>query len=819
VAVRRPCRPQLETLEHRNLLSSVTVNAGQVLRPVDNQVLGTNLAWWDSNLNTSQTQQMVQAAGLNMFRFPGGSSSDTFHFNATPTYNGEGTAPSMASFISSVNGTGMVTLDYGSGSPQEAAAFLAYLNAPTSNTTAIGQGEQWNTATNSWTQVDWKTAGYWAGLRAATPLAQDDGLNFLRVGRAAPFGVRYFEVGNEVYGGWETDHHGQGGDTGAPHDPATYVAFAKQFAGYAAQIDPTISIGVDTGSVSYDNNWTANVLTQCASQGWTPGFLSDHLYMQGPGSESDSYLLHTVTDTSQDTNSPHDWVLRASEYRNLLQQKLGAAGNNVELLATEFNSVWSNPGKQSTSLVNGLFAADSLGRILQSGYDGALVWDLRNGWSTGNNNSSSLYGWRQGGDYGLLGDGSGPAPSTGTYIPYPTYFAEQLLSQMVHTGDSVVQSSSSDANLSVYAVQEADGHLDLLVINKDPATDLTGQFQVSGFQPASQAQVWQYGKTQDTAQSQTTDGHSALANFTTTLTLTGSSFSYTFPSYSMTVLDLAPASQPPTVAVPASASPNPVTGKTTNLSVLGADAGGESKLTYTWAATGTPPAPVTFSANGTNAAKNTTATFGALGTYSLQVTIADPATGLSTTSSVTVTVSPTLTSIVVTPATATVATNATGQFSATGYDQFGAVLGVQPAFNWAVTSGGGNVGTTGLFTAPAGAGTSVVTASSDGVSASATVTVKLAPPGAPTGLSASVRNRRVTLTWTDEADNETGFYVQMSLDGVHWKRVATLGPGAGPGTTDSVTSGTMASGTYYARVVAYNPAGSSAPSNVVTFTV
>src|SRR5262249_8174624 len=33
-------------------------------------------------------------------------------------------------------------------------------------------------------------------------------------------------------------------------------------------------------------------------------------------------------------------------------------------------------------------------------------------------------------------------------------------------------------------------------------------------------------------------GHSALASFTDTLVLNGSSFSYTFPAYSMTVLDL-----------------------------------------------------------------------------------------------------------------------------------------------------------------------------------------------------------------------------------------------------------------------------------------
>ena len=43
---------------------------------------------------------------------------------------------------------------------------------------------------------------------------------------------------------------------------------------------------------------------------------------------------------------------------------------------------------------------------------------------------------------------------------------------------------------------------------------------------------------------------------------------------------------PPTVATAASASPGTVTGNTTSLSVLGADAGGAANLTYTW----TPPA-------------------------------------------------------------------------------------------------------------------------------------------------------------------------------------------------------------------------------------
>jgi hypothetical protein len=546
----------LESLEDRALLSVsptfgslsasgdvVVVNATQSQGSVGTSFLGVNLVSWDWYLNTGQTQQMVQNAGLGLFRFPGGSESDEFHFNLQPAnqpvYSGPGTVASMANFIASVNGRGIATLNYGSGSPQEAAAFLAYLNAPTTSTTPIGFGEEWSTNSGTWVQTDWKTAGYWAAFRAATPLAHDDGLNFLRASHPAPFGIHYVEVGNEIYGSWETDYHGQGGDSGKPHDPATYVAFAKQFANYAQQIDPTISIGVDTGGV---DTWTANVLQQCASQGFTPGFLSDHNYVQEPGSENDStLLLHTVSDP---TNTSLDWANRAAGYRSLLQQKLGATGAGVALLATEFNSVSYDPGKQTTSLVNGLFTADSLGSLLNAGYTGGVVWDVRNSFETTNNNSPSLYGWRQGGDYGLLGS-DGAAPSTGPYVPYPTYFAEQLVGKMVQPGDSVVQASSNDPNLSAYAVQQTNGHLDLLVINKNATTNLAATFQVSGFQAAAQAQIWQYGKVQDTAQSQTPDGHSALANFVTNLPLSGANFTYTFPSYSMTVIDLAVA--PPKV--------------------------------------------------------------------------------------------------------------------------------------------------------------------------------------------------------------------------------------------------------------------------------
>ena len=128
---------------------------------------------------------------------------------------------------------------------------------------------------------------------------------------------------------------------------------------------------------------------------------------------------------------------------------------------------------------------------------------------------------------------------------------------------------------------------------------------------------------------------------------------------------------PPTVATAATATPSTVLGTTANLSVLGADPDGESNLSYTWATTGTPPAAVAFSINGTNAAKQTTVTFAAAGSYSFQVTINDLG-GLSTISTVNVVVDQTLTSILVSPANTNVDAGSTQQFAATAFDQFGA---------------------------------------------------------------------------------------------------------------------------------------------------
>jgi Ca2+-binding RTX toxin-like protein len=146
-------------------------------------------------------------------------------------------------------------------------------------------------------------------------------------------------------------------------------------------------------------------------------------------------------------------------------------------------------------------------------------------------------------------------------------------------------------------------------------------------------------------------------------------------------------------------------------------------LTYTWTVTSAPSgaATPTFSANGTNAAQNSTATFYQAGSYTFQATIKN-LSGLTATSSVGVTVSQTFSSVALSPASVTLALNATQQFTATASDQFAKPMATQPAFTWTLT-GIGTLSSAGLYTAPASTGSASVKATSGSFSSTAAVTV------------------------------------------------------------------------------------------------
>ncbi len=232
-------------------------------------------------------------------------------------------------------------------------------------------------------------------------------------------------------------------------------------------------------------------------------------------------------------------------------------------------------------------------------------------------------------------------------------------------------------------------------------------------------------------------------------------------TYSVRVIANGAASSPfslnltgPTITAPASATPNPVFGKTTQLSVSATDAGGASNLTYTWSTTSLPagvPTP-TFSINGSNAAQNDKATFFAEGVYTFKVTATNP-TGISATSTVTVNVDPTLASFGLAPTKVQLSAGQTEQFVASGLDQFGNIITTSTAFTWSVTAGGGTVTQTGLYTAPATGTIATVKVSTGSLSLTSSVYV-LSNPWQQTDIGSPTIGG-------DAADNGAGLFTLL----------------------------------------------------------
>jgi alpha-N-arabinofuranosidase len=466
----------------------LAVDASAVVRVVDGRYFGLNAAIWDDAFAAPETTVMLAAAGTRVLRFPGGSLSDEYRWKTNTTVGNLSTwatdFDAFARVAVALNSAVYVTANYGSGTPDEAAEWVTYANV---------------------------IRGY---------------------------GFKFWEIGNENYGSWETDFQE------ARHDPYTYAVRAKDYIAQMKEADPTIHVGVvvTTGEDTFVNTrrhpatnprtgvvhygWTPVVLATLSALGVTPDFAIYHRYEQAPGAETDAGLLQSARTWSDD----------AGDLRRQLTDYLGPAGAGVELVVTENNSVYSDPGKQTTSLVNGLFLAESVGNILQTEFNALLWWDVRNAQLRGNNNADSLYGWRQYGDYGVISTASTFGSST-SFDPYPTYYVAKLLSRWAHGGDLVVRAVGDHPLLSVFAVRGGDAAVRLLVVNKSPTVTLTAEIETTAFDPSDSAAVCFYGMAQDEA-ARTGVGSPDLE--CTVIEISGPRFSATFAPYSVSVVSLRP---------------------------------------------------------------------------------------------------------------------------------------------------------------------------------------------------------------------------------------------------------------------------------------
>ncbi len=415
----------------------VKIDATQVLHNVTPYQFGNNADWWDGKdwFMDPDRIEKVKEAGIRFWRWPGGSSSDNYfwdgnyqghtkdHDGGDPTNMTQSWAVSTDDFIDFCRKTGseaIFTVNYAAaryGSVKEAADLAA-----------------------SWVKhcnVDMK------------------------------YKVRYWEIGNEVYGPWEEGNKMDGKPqlTGDVYGKDLQVIVAAM-----KKVDPDIYVGavaVDTddgGDWTGYHWWMRDLLPQL--QGKTD-YLILHQYFMWPFT-GDTY------------SNPSNEVLFGNLHK--MGDAFGAAGQmedkyapsekGIPVALTEYNLVNAAP-PQTIELINGLFTAEVLGEGIKTGYVASNYWDLKNGLDK-----------KLGGSMAILASDDNSVPDA---TPRPSYYAFALYNQAF--GDKMVAADSSDPTVKVYASRFSGGELGLVVVNQND-TNQTLNFDFTGFTPQGKLMGW-----------------------------------------------------------------------------------------------------------------------------------------------------------------------------------------------------------------------------------------------------------------------------------------------------------------------------------------
>jgi hypothetical protein len=502
-----------------NPAAPIGVRPDQPLATVPGTALGINASTYDASLLDPQVPGLLRNAGISMIRLPGGSESDQYDWKtSTDVISNQAEAVNFGQFMSVIRQAGaqaMVTVDYGTGD-------------------TIGQQD---------------------GTGETGPQVAADWVRYANVQHH--YGIRYWEIGNEIYGNgtygadWEADAHCTTTPTGGPVvlgsepqqtyncGPATYAAKAAQYITAMKAVDPHISVGVVLTASGAPNNWPDGVTTPVTSpQSWNQtvlsalgtkaGFADVHWYPQNPSNitppgPTDAGLL---ADTAQ---------IPAS-VAALRQEFTSWAGDpGLPIMITETNSVSSNPGKQTLSIVNALYLEQDYLTWLQNGVSNVDWWQVHNGIVTSGDNGPALAGTLNYGDYGVLSDGSCAAVTSstggGTQVceppaetPFPAYYGLQMLSRFIRPGSQLLATSSGQGLVQAFAARSPAGPLRVMVVNDAPSTSYDLSLSVPGYRLSPWAPVLFYG--QHSRAVQVLTGPAAASAATTV------------PPYSITILTL-----------------------------------------------------------------------------------------------------------------------------------------------------------------------------------------------------------------------------------------------------------------------------------------
>lgn len=483
--------------------AAVTVNATTGEGTVPAGAVGANTAVYDGYLTDSALPSLLSSADVSALRFPGGSVSDVYNWQNNSVVQGQSYANpnnTFDNFMKVAKSTGaspVITVNYGSGTADEAAAWVKYANV-----------------TNN-------------------------------------YGVKYWEIGNEVYGNgaygssWEYDTH-------STKNATTYATNAAQYISEMKAADPTIKVGV---VLTTPGNWPDGLTASGDTQDWNQTVLS------ALGTKIDFVIVHWYPSSSSESQmlgQPESQISSiTSSLHSLLNQY--SAGHQVQIMVTETNASYEDDSNASA-----LFAADAYPTWLEQGASNVDWWDIHNGIGTV---STDQTGGTDYGDEGILSNAScasGGSPcEPAAETAFPTYYGIAMAGKFLAGGGTLLGTSSNQSLISSHAVELPDGSMNVLLINKDPSNSYQVSLSYNGYSAASTASTTVYG-----------DGATSITSGSS------ASGSVTLAPYSITMLHLTKSGAATGPSAPGTPTASGVTSTSIGLSWAAATAGSNPVAGY-----------------------------------------------------------------------------------------------------------------------------------------------------------------------------------------------------------------------------------------------
>jgi hypothetical protein len=413
---------------------TVKVDVNKVITPVSKYIYGTNgNIYMTQVVDQPDLVKSLQQLSPNIIRYPGGSISGLYFFNAQKNQP----PPDAPAKILDGNTGADVTANYW------------YGHNPDSWTLSIDNYYAALQQTNS-TGIITVNYDYARYSTAADPVASAAHLaaEWVRYDNGR---TRFWEIGNESYGTWQ---YGFRINTSANHDGQPEIitgalygqhfkVFADSMRKAAIEIGATIYIGAmlkEEAPASWWNNTDKN---------WNSGIF------ENAGSSPDYFIVHSYYTPYQANTSAGDILNSATavttnNYNYVLQAITAAGFGSKPIALTEWN-IFAEGSKQQVSFINGMFSAMVLGEATKVKYAMAMRWDLANGWNGGN-------------DHGMFNHGDEPG-GIPIWNPRPSFYYMYYFQK--YFGDKMVESTvTGSADVVAYASSFTSGEAGIVFVNK-----------------------------------------------------------------------------------------------------------------------------------------------------------------------------------------------------------------------------------------------------------------------------------------------------------------------------------------------------------------